>query len=32
MFEEASNDRLACALGAMLFGGLSVAAALFPLI
>jgi hypothetical protein len=27
-----SQDRLACALGALIFAGLSVSAALFPLI
>lgn len=32
MFAEASNNRSACALGAMLFAGLSLAAALYPLI
>lgn len=32
MFVEASEDRLACAFGAMLFAGLSLGAALFPLI
>jgi hypothetical protein len=32
MFADASNDRLACALAALLFAGLSVAAALHPVI
>jgi len=32
MFVQLSEDRLACAFGAMLFAGLSIAAALYPLI
>jgi hypothetical protein len=32
LFNSHGNDRLACAIGALLFAGLSFASALFPVI